>query len=134
MGQRQRKVNEAIGIESIRAVVDDFYDRIQVHPTLAKPFEVVTDWPEHKERLVHFWWLSLGGEAYADFQYNVGPIHMTLGIDDAHVDDWLALFLEVMQKHIAEEHVQAWHGRAMHMGCSIRMLAAHGAAMAQQSV
>lgn len=133
MIQRQRNANELIGLENIRAVVDDFYNRIQVHSTLAKPFEVVTDWPEHKERLAHFWWLSLGGNAYADYQYNVGPMHMVLGIDDSHVDDWLALFLEVMKAHIPAEKAQIWHGRATHMGRSIRMLAAYGAKAAEES-
>lgn len=133
MVQRQRNANEIIGLESIKAIVDDFYNRIQVHPTLAGPFQVVTNWPEHKERLVHFWWLSLGGEAYADYQYNVGPMHMVLGIDDSHVDDWLALFFDVMSEHIPAEQVAIWHGRATHMGRSIRMLAAYGAKAVEAS-
>jgi hemoglobin len=119
----QRNTHEAIGLPAITAVVDDFYSRIQHHPTLAKPFERVDDWPEHKARLTHFWWLSLGGKAYRDDQYRVGPLHMTLGITDALVDDWLALFHQVMVEHLDAELAEAWYRRAANMGRSIRMLA-----------
>lgn len=129
---RARYDNEIIGLETIRAVVDEFYERIQSHPTLAEPFAIIHDWPEHKDRLAHFWWLSLGGEPYRDYQYNVGPLHMALDINDAHVDDWLDLFYEVMSKYIAEEQVDAWHGRAQNMGRSIRMLVEYGQQMRAQ--
>lgn len=123
--QRLRNENELIGLDAIRVVVDEFYNRIQVHPTLAEPFEIIEDWPEHKEKLAHFWWLSLGGEPYANFQYDVGPKHMVLPINDSHVDEWLDLFYEVMAKHIPEEHAEAWHFRARNMGRAIRMMVSY---------
>lgn len=122
MSERQRDTHEAIGHAAIAAVVDDFYERIQRHPTLSGPFAQVQDWPEHKARLTHFWWLSLGGEAYRDDQYRVGQVHMRLGIKEALVDDWLALFRQTLEAHLAPEHVEAWYHRAEHMGRSIRIL------------
>jgi hemoglobin len=130
--QRFRNDNEEIGLEKIKAVVDEFYNRIQEHPTLAEPFQIVEDWPEHKDKLAHFWWLSLGGEPYANYQYNVGPLHMVLPINDSHVEDWLELFFEVMSKHIPEEQVDAWHGRAQNMGRSIKMMVAYHQQASQQ--
>src|SRR3546814_3536905 len=42
--------------EQIAALVDRFYDRIQVHPTLGPVFNAaVDDWDEHKRLLVSFW-------------------------------------------------------------------------------
>lgn len=123
MTRRTRNTHEAIGLAAMAAVVDDFYDRIQAHPTLAEPFERIDDWPEHKARLTHFWWLSLGGKAYRDDQYRVGPLHMSLGINDELVDDWLALFNQVLHEHLDPELAQAWYQRAANMGRSIRMLA-----------
>lgn len=119
---RERRTHEAIGREAIARVVDDFYDRIQRHPTLAEPFQRVQDWPEHKARLTHFWWISLGGERYRDDQYRVAPAHLPLGITDELVDDWLALFRETLSRHLEPELAEAWYARAAHMGRSIRML------------
>lgn len=122
MTERLRDTNQAIGLNTIAAVVDDFYDRIQRHPTLAEPFTRVDDWPEHKERLTHFWWVSLGGNRYRDYQYRVGPIHMSVGVTDALVDDWLALLRATLDDHLEPELADAWYSRAQHMGRSIRML------------
>ncbi|MGD8429429.1 MAG: group III truncated hemoglobin [Ectothiorhodospiraceae bacterium] len=123
MSERERDTHGAIGHDAIAAVVDDFYERIQRHPTLAKPFARVTDWPEHKARLTHFWWLSLGGERYRDDQFRVGPAHMSVGITEELVDDWLALFAETLGDHLEPEAAGLWLHRARHMGKSIRMLA-----------
>lgn len=122
MTESPRKLHEAIGLETIAAVVDAFYDRIQQHPTLAEPFRRVTDWLEHKARLTHFWWLNLGGTRYRDDRYRVGPLHMTLGITDPLVDDWLALFRETLDAHLDAGLAAEWYRRAELMGRSIRML------------
>lgn len=103
-------------------VVDVFYDRIQQHPTLAEPFRVVSDWSEHKAKLTHFWWVSLGGQAYADYQYSVISRHVSVGVTDQLVDDWLTLFDVTMREIISDELADAWMHRARHMGKSIRML------------
>src|SRR5690625_4443274 len=106
---RERETNDSIGHDTIAAVVDDFYDRIQHHPTLAEPFERLHDWPEHKAKLTHFWWVSLGGDRYAPFEYRVGPVHMELGVPEGLVDDWLALFRQVLDEHLPAELAEAWY-------------------------
>lgn len=123
MNERERKTVEAIGHDAIERVVDDFYNRIQQHPTLAAPFRQVEDWPEHKARLTHFWWISLGGKRYRDDQYRVAPVHMSLGITHELVDDWLALFEATLHDHLSDELAEAWLDRARNMGRSIRLLA-----------
>jgi len=45
-----------IGKPSVDKVVDDFYNRIQIHSTLSEPFSIVSHWDEHKVKL-----LSSGG-------------------------------------------------------------------------
>lgn len=125
---RRRDTHEAIGLDTIRRVVDDFYDRVQAHPTLSEPFRRVEDWPEHKARLTHFWWISLGGERYRDDQYRVAPAHMPLGITEELVDDWLRLFAATLDDHLSPALARAWLDRAEHMGRSIRMLASWNAA------
>lgn len=120
MGQRTPK---AIEHEAVCRVVDDFYGRVQHHPTLAEPFKRVQDWPEHIARLSHFWWITLGGERYRNDQYHVLAKHMPIGITDALVDDWLALFRATLEDHLAPEQAEFWYGYADQLGQSIRMLA-----------
>src|SRR5688572_7073319 len=74
-----KDIAEHLGLETVSAVVSDFYDRIQEHPRLAEPFGRVTDWPEHKAHLTHFWWVTLGGQRYRDKPYRVAEKHMLAG-------------------------------------------------------
>lgn len=112
-----------IGRDRIEAVVDDFYERVKRHPTLAVPFASVVDWDEHKAHLAHFWWVSLGGERYRSKPYNVGAKHYEAGVTDPLVDDWLALFRRTLDDHLPNELADLWHARASRMGESIRMMA-----------
>ena len=123
---RERNTHELIGLDRIRAVVDDFYERIQRHPVLAEPFKVVGDWHEHKQRLVHFWWVSLGGERYRDYVYRVAPVHMQVGVTAKQVDLWLELFHATLLDHLEPELAEQWYRRAANMGRSIRMVARFG--------
>ena len=124
MSSRSRNTHEQIGLEKISAVVDDFYNRIQRHPTLARPFSRVRNWDEHKARLSHFWWISLGGAAYRPDIYNVAAKHMDaeVGMTAALIDDWLALFQETLRDSLPMEHAEAWLSRAQNMGRSLRLM------------
>ena len=111
-----------IPLPAIRAVVDDFYNRIQQHPTLSEPFSVVGDWDLHKERLIHYWWTVMGGQHYRDFSYALGDKHEPVGISNALVDDWLALFHQTMLDHIAPELAERWMRLASGIGESLRLM------------
>ena len=119
---RPRTTHRLIGHEVMTSVVDDFYDRIQRHPRLAEPFGIVDDWVEHKARLVHFWWVSLGGAPYADYRYRVAEKHLAVGITSELVDDWLELFHITLHEHLPPEPAALWFQRAQRMGRSLRML------------
>ena len=86
-----------IGRESIDEVVYDFYDRIQNHPTLSKPFSIVTHWKEHKEKIAEFWWV-------------------VLGFTQELLNDWKALFFEVLSAHLPLDIAQAWQSRVELIG------------------
>lgn len=111
-----------IGRARIAAVVDDFYGRVQRHPTLAAPFGIVTDWAEHKARLTHFWWLSLGGPAYRQDRYRVADKHMPVGVTHDLIADWLGLFRETLSDHLPEELAAPWFTRASNMGASLNLM------------
>ncbi len=113
---------QKIGLTTIRAVVDDFYDRIQTHSTLAEPFSIVADWDLHKERLTHYWWTVMGGLPYKDFRYALGDKHAPIGISDALVEDWLVLFHETLLAHLDPDLANRWHGMANGIGESLRLM------------
>lgn len=111
-----------LGRDTIAGVVDTFYERIQQHPTLAGPFRIVTDWQAHKAKMTHFWWVSLGGRAYAEYDYKVVPKHAAIGITPALVDDWLALFDRTVREQAAGAAADLWLFRARRMGDSLRLV------------
>jgi hemoglobin len=113
---------QKIGLPTIRVVVDDFYDRIQRHPTLVEPFGIVGDWTLHKERLTHYWWTVMGGLPYQDFRYALGDKHAPVGVTNALVDDWLQLFHETLLDHLDADLAQRWHGLARGIGESLRLM------------
>ena len=119
---RLRDTYALIGRVKIAAVVDDFYDRVQRHPTLSGPFARVSDWTEHKARLTHFWWLSLGGPAYRQDRYRVAEKHISVGITPELIADWLKLFQETLNDHLPEEVGALWFARASNIGASLRLM------------
>ncbi|HKK14241.1 MAG TPA: group III truncated hemoglobin [Gammaproteobacteria bacterium] len=123
-GSRSRDTWRAIGHERIEAVVEDFYDAVQLHPTLSEPFLMVGDWATHKARLTHFWWVALGGAPYRPDTYDVAGKHLGVGVTEDLVDDWLALFHDTLRQHLPDPLAQAWFERARHMARSVRQLTA----------
>lgn len=121
--ERPRQTHARIGRDGIAAVVDDFYDRVQMHPNLAIPFLMVSDWTLHKARLTHFWWMALGGERYRADRYDVAGKHLAVGVSDELVDDWLELFRTTLHEHLPGDLAEAWFHRARLMGVSVRQSA-----------
>lgn len=111
-----------IGRERVAAVVDRFYERIRRHPTLSQPFQVVEDWPGHKELLAHFWWVSLGGERYLKYHYEVARKHMEAGFTPALLEDWLALFRQTLREMLEPELAEPWIQRAELIGQSLTLM------------
>jgi hemoglobin len=117
-----RDIANEIGHEKVNQVVSDFYDRVQGHPTLAEPFAIVTDWPEHKEHLTHFWWVALGGSRYREKPYRVAEKHALAGFTPALLRDWLALFRKTLHAHLAPDHSAEWFARAENIGRSLVLM------------
>ena len=114
-----KDIADQIGLDKVQAVVSDFYDQVQLHPTLAQPFSIVSDWSHHKAHLAHFWWVTLGGERYRDAPYRVAEKHATAGFTPPLLQDWLALFKRVLGNHVSPEHADEWYARAEHIGRSL---------------
>ena len=127
-----RNISSEIGHTTVAAVVDRFYNRVNLHPTLQGPFAVVHDWPLHKQHLTHFWWVSLGGERYMDYQYQVPGKHAAAGFTPELLAPWLDLFRTTVREHVEAALADEWIERAERIGQSLQLL--HAYAREQQAV
>ena len=113
---------ETIGRERIAQVVDTFYERVQRDPGLAMPFSVVKDWPHHKDLITHFWWVTLGGERYMDYSYNVVKKHRAVGFTSGLLKhNWLPLFEQTLREQLPTDLADAWMAQAQRIGRSLDM-------------
>lgn len=110
---------DRIGHGGVASVVDTFYTRIQHHPTLAAPFGIVEDWPHHKEKLTHFWWVVLGGDPYLEVDYSVPMKHFHAGFTEPLLVDWLELFGQVQEELLPADQAEDWHHLASGMGMNL---------------
>ena len=105
----------------IQSVVEDFYTQIQFDPQLEVPFRSVHDWPEHINRLTHFWWIRFGGQPYLFNQYNPVLKHFFAGFNDELLTRWLLLFRKSLQNKLSEEQTSLWGSITEKMGQSLSM-------------
>jgi hemoglobin len=111
-----------IGRNKVAEVVSSFYAQVRHHLALSIPFARVHDWPHHLEILTHFWWVTLGGERYLDYSYQVPSKHAEAGFTPELLVDWLALFRQTLNEHLPAELADAWFARAEKIGTSLKML------------
>lgn len=105
--------------ENIQSVVEDFYTQIQFDPGLEVPFRSVHDWPEHINRLTHFWWIRFGGRPYLLDRYNPVLKHFLAGFNDELLSRWLSLFRTTLEKILSREQSMLWSEFAESMGASL---------------
>lgn len=107
--------------KDIHRVVDDFYHRIQCDSVLQVPFRTVEDWPEHIQKLTHFWWIRFGGEPYLLYNYNPVAKHFLAGFNREFLTRWLFIFYETLQKHLTPEQATLWKSMSGRMGEALFM-------------
>lgn len=87
------------GIEDIRIMVDDFYDKVQKDELLAPifNFRLSTHWGPHLEKMYTFWNAALFGVK----GYNGNPFmkHATMELEDRHFERWLSMFNETIDTY-----------------------------------
>jgi hemoglobin len=98
------ELNTAITEESIRLMVDTFYDRVRKDEVLGPVFDHALHgkWDEHLPRMVDFWSTVLLGTGR--FQGNVYGKHMVLtGISAEHFVRWLSVFKDTVKQLYNDE-------------------------------
>lgn len=113
---------QRIGHTNVFVVVDEFYDLIQHHPTLAQPFGSVENWADHKKRIAEFWWTALGGTPTESYKYNPIAKHLAAGFNHGLLQDWKALFKQVLDKHITADLALQWFDRVELIGSNLERM------------
>ena len=118
--QHESAVEAAIpSQDQLAALVDVFYDRIQVHPDLGPVFNAaVHDWPEHKRLLTSFW-CSVVLRA-GTYRGNPMSAHRPHAITTRHFVQWLALWRETAEDVLAPQQAALVHEYANRIGRSLR--------------
>ncbi|AGH95361.1 group III truncated hemoglobin [Pseudobdellovibrio exovorus] len=94
--------------QDIYNVIDDFYNRIQQDSILSVSFRSVHDWPEHIERLTHFWWIRFGGHPYLSTEYNPVTKHFFAGFNHNLLERWLGLFHQTLDDRLTLQQSHLW--------------------------
>lgn len=120
--------NETIRIQGvlfshkdIHDVVDDFYNRIQIDSVLQIPFRSVENWPDHIQKLTHFWWIRLGGKPYLLNHYNPVAKHYFAGFNRELLTRWLAIFHDTLQSLLNPDQTEIWKLISERMGEALFM-------------
>ncbi len=101
-------------------LVDSFYVKVRGDETLGPIFNnVITDWPEHLEKLTDFWEMNLFGGK----RYDGNPITAHQHADEVagraispyHFGTWLNLWFETLDEHFEGANVEILKRRARKM-------------------
>ncbi len=105
--------------ESIRAVVDAFYGKIQADPVLGPVFgRFVEDWGPHLQKMYDFWSSVLLGTG----RFKGSPMFAHMKIDDLQPQmftHWLALFEETCDEVMEQDAATAMITVARRMGANL---------------
>lgn len=97
--QSEGSITEA----EISRLVDAFYAKVRVEPTIGPIFEEqVEDWPAHLALLKSFWCSALLGTG--TFKGNPLQTHLKLALDPAHFRVWLELFARTASEILSPPH------------------------------
>lgn len=113
-----------INHEQIDRVVDKFYAKIRVHPSLGPIFNGIVGtssdlWGFHEDKIRHFWRHVLLHEG--NLGINLMATHIEIPeIRDAHFTQWLDLFDGVLHEELPAETAQLFSAKAHKIGDGLR--------------
>lgn len=93
------KKHDIQGLDDIKLMVDDFYDKVQQDELLAPifNFRLSTYWAPHLEKMYNFWNAALFG--VKGYVGNPFAKHATMQLEGEHFERWLGMFYETIDTH-----------------------------------
>jgi hemoglobin len=103
------------GLEDIKVMVDDFYDKVAKDELLAPifNFRLSTYWVPHLEKMYTFWNAALFG--VKGYMGNPFAKHATMPGEAEHFERWLSLFYETVDTYFAGPMAEEAKRRALIM-------------------
>jgi hemoglobin len=111
---------DKIGRDRVAAVVHDFYTRLRADPELGALFRAIPDQAGHEERVIGYWWVAMGGRMAEPPVVDMVGRHAPLGLTEAMLQRWLALFDQALQAHLEPELAEQWRQMAEAVGERLR--------------
>lgn len=106
----------------ITDVISDFYEKVMEHPQLSHFFDHIDDFAEHEQRIVDFWWVSMGGKLDTPPKIDMVGKHFSLGIKAEDLEVWLALFSETLQEHLDGPKGKYWMDKALTIAARLKQV------------
>ena len=113
------------GIDDIKLLVNNFYDKVRDDDFLAPIFnaQIQDRWPQHLEKMYTFWQTVLLGEH--TYYSSPFPPHAKLPVSHEHFAQWLTLFTQIIEELFNGEKADESLWRAKKMAQMFEMKIEH---------
>ena len=126
------RAENAPSYDEIRRVVQAFYKKVLHHPKLGRFFSHIDDFAEHEQRIVDFWWMSMGGKLDEPPKIDMIGKHFPLGIQESDLQQWLALFSETLKEQLDEPQGLLWMDKVLLIAARLKQIVIDNQAMGVQ--
>jgi len=126
------RAENAPSYDEIRLVVHAFYNKLLTHPDLGHFFSHIDDFAEHEQRIVDFWWISMGGKLDEPPKIDMIGKHFPLGIKESDLQQWLALFSETLQEQLDGPQGLLWMDKVLLIAARLKQIVIDNQAMGVQ--
>lgn len=116
----------------IENVIHAFYEKVIGHPQLGHFFKHIDNFAEHEKRIVDFWWISMGGKLEQPPKIDMIGKHFPLGIQQADLEIWLALFSETLEQELDESKAVFWMDKVLIIAARLKQIVIDNQAMGVQ--
>jgi len=108
--------------EEIEQVISAFYKKVIGHPQLGHFFESIEDFTSHEQRIIDFWWVSMGGKLEQPPKIDMVGKHFSLGIQSNDLEVWLAIFSETLAENLSEEKSRYWMDKVLTIAARLKQI------------
>jgi len=126
------RAENAPSYDEIRLVVHAFYNKLLTHSDLGHFFSHIDDFAEHEQRIVDFWWISMGGKLDEPPKIDMIGKHFPLGIKESDLQQWLALFSETLQEQLDGPQGLLWMDKVLLIAARLKQIVIDNQAMGVQ--
>ena len=115
--------------EEIHRVVQAFYKKVLKHPELGLFFSHIDDFAVHEQRIVDFWWMSMGGKLDDPPKIDMIGKHFPLGIKETDLQQWLSIFSETLGEQLDGPKGLLWMDKVLLIAARLKQIVIDNQAM-----